>query len=92
MSIIMDTGGNCSNSAPGSRGCGSENTLQNILSVNLPPRCGIMSNHKQGPHLDCLGRSKSAAVRKGCHNKLLRMKKMKRKKKEEEKTKVGPKE
>lgn len=86
----MDTGGKCSNSVPGSRGCGSENTLQNILSVNLPPCCGIMSNHKQGQHLDCFGRSKSAALRKGCHNKLFRMKK--NEKKNEDKSKVGPKE
>lgn len=71
--------GNCFNSAPGSYHCGSESTLQNILLVNLPPCCGILSNYKHGPHLVYVGCSKSAAVMKGCHNKLLGLRKGRKK-------------
>lgn len=87
---IMDTGGNGFNSVPGSHRCGSENTLQNILLVNLPPCCGMLSNYKHKRHLVYVGCSKSAAVVQGCHRKLLALEKGRKKsKKKGEKSKVG---
>lgn len=85
---ITDTGGNSFNSVPGSRQCGSENTLQNILLANLPPCCGILSNYKHGRHLVYVGCSKSAALMKGCHNKPLWQNKGEKKRKK--KRKAGP--
>lgn len=84
---IMDTGGNGFNSVPGSHRCGSENTLQNILLVNLPPCCGILSNYKHKRHLVYVGCSKSAAVVQGCHKKLLALEKGRKKSKKKRRKK-----